>query len=152
MFRLSFAAFIFSFNLCLLAADDSTVSGCLLVFTDKKHCPSCRLLEKHILATEEFSDFCKNSFKVVTIPCSLKTGRAIETDGHHEKLRKLLSITVYPTVCVLDSQYTPKLMAGYRKDGPRPFIEQIRMAMEQESKLPAKEKEIIQAKLRQLLN
>ena len=97
----------------------------LIDFTGSDWCVWCKKLSKEVFNTEEFKSFADKNLVLLYLdfPQSLKLPQ--EQVNHNQIIAQLLGVKGYPSIWLLDSDYSPLLVTGYREGGAEEYIRHL---------------------------
>ena len=102
----------------------------LLDFTGSDWCGFCIKLEKEVFSTPEFAEFAASRVICVRLDFPRKKPQDPEQKKQNAELAGVYTVHSYPTVILLtpDGKLVGR-QSGYRGNGPRPYIEQLKTMM-----------------------
>jgi protein disulfide-isomerase len=97
----------------------------LVNFTGSDWCVWCKKLSKEVFTTPEFKAYADKNLVLLYLdfPQSLKLPQ--EQVNHNQIIAQLLNVRGYPSIWLLDSDYSPLMVTGYREGGAEEYIRHL---------------------------
>ncbi|HAK47205.1 MAG TPA: hypothetical protein DCO79_14965 [Spirochaeta sp.] len=97
----------------------------LLNFTGSDWCVWCTRLREEVFDTPEFQAFVDENLVMLYLDFPNSIDLPPEQIKHNQIIAQLLGIKGYPSIWLLDSDFSPLLATGYRKGGPGGYISHL---------------------------
>ena len=101
-------------------------------FSGSDWCGWCIKLDKEVFSKKVFKDFAKKNLILVLLDFPSRKPMTAKLKKQNAALAAKYGVRGYPTVLLLDSKGKVIVQTGYRRGGPRKYIEFLK------SKMPAK--------------
>jgi protein disulfide-isomerase len=97
----------------------------LAAFTGSDWCPPCHKLAAEVFQTPEFRRWAARHFILVEFDFPRRTPIEPAVKARNESFARLLGVTGFPTVVVLDADGREQARLGYRPGGAEPWIAEL---------------------------
>jgi len=98
----------------------------LVDFSGSDWCGWCKKLDKEVFAEKEFVENASKDFVLVMIDSPSDTSILSEkAKEQNPKLVKEYKVRGFPTVLIMDAEGKQLRKTGYRKGGPKPYLEEL---------------------------
>lgn len=102
----------------------------LMLFTGTDWCHWCIRLRQHILYTDIFREYARQTFVLVMIEFTKRHPQPDDVRTYNHALMERYNIAAFPTILILDQDGKKQAFTTYRPGGPEKFIEHLNGLLE----------------------
>ncbi len=94
-------------------------------FTGSDWCPPCQMLKSEVFATSEFKDWASEHVVLLELDFPRSSPQTPAISKQNKDLAARYNVNAFPTVLFLNADGKPLGQAGYRRGGPKAWIESV---------------------------
>jgi len=103
-------------------ADDKQI---LLNFTGSDWCVWCKKLSKEVFTTDEFQEFADKNLVLLFLDFPGSIELSEQQVYHNQLIAQLMGVQGYPSIWLLDKDFNPIMVTGYREGGAGEYIRHL---------------------------